>query len=127
MNKRSGYALVEIMILVVIIGLLGSILLVARAGCATGGMGPTNTLTVTVSDKHVDADKESGSHYMVNTDKGTFEVDNGLLLGVWNADELYGKLLAGHTYNITTKGNRVVNIFMQEYPYITAVSPAPPR
>lgn len=55
---------------------------------------------------------------MVATDQGVFEVQNGYMLGMWNADEVYGRMIPGKTYNITTKGNKVVGMFFQEYPYI---------
>lgn len=86
-----------------------------------GGMGPTNNVTATVISKHVDTEGVSGdvsSSYMVVTDNGTFEVDNGLLLELWNADELYGVIQIGKTYTFTTKGNRYTNMFIQVYPYI---------
>lgn len=80
--------------------------------------GPTEQKTVTVSRTYVDHDKEQ-SHYMVATDKGVFEVDNSWYTGVANADEIFAKFKDGHTYVITTKGNKVVNYFVQEYQYIT--------
>ena len=91
-----------------------------------GGFGPTNVVqNVTVTDKKIDVsgNKEDGieSHYMVYTDKGVFEVDNGILLGMWNADEVYAKAVVGKSYTFTTKGNKVVNFFFQEYPYITNI------
>lgn len=92
-----------------------------------GGCGPTNVVqNVTVTDKKIDVegggrDKKVESHYMVYTDAGVYEVDNGIMLGMWNADEVYAKLIVGKTYTLTTKGNRVVNFFYQEYPYITNV------
>jgi hypothetical protein len=89
-----------------------------------GVFGPTKQLMVTVETKHVDVSGDSDyqrSHYMVTTDAGVFEVDNGLLLGIWNADEMYGMLKEGRRYVITTEGNRVVNMFFQKYPYIIKV------
>lgn len=90
-----------------------------------GGWGPTTTTAeATVTGKHIDISGGKGSkqsHYMVNTDKGTFEVDNGIMLGIWNADEIYGKLEINKVYNITAQGNKVVGWFYQEYPYITRV------
>lgn len=90
--------------------------------------GPDRTLNVRVLNKHVDIgssakESTSKSHYMVTTDQGTFEVDNLFFLWVWNADELYGKLQEGRTYTITARGNKVVNMFFQEYPYIYSVKP----
>jgi hypothetical protein len=91
----------------------------------TNGFGPTNIHEVTVNRLYVDysGGKEKSSHYMVGTNKGVFEVNNGLILFMWNADELYSTLKEGKRYSITTKGNKVVNIFFQEYPYIIAVRP----
>ena len=89
-----------------------------------GGWGPQQTWDILVTGKHVDysgSGDEKKSHYMVGTDQGAFEVDNGWLLGIWNADDLYGKMQENHRYHITTKGNRHANFFMQEYPYIIKV------
>jgi len=103
------------------------VLSVAACGpiMGTGPFGPTTQTVVTVTDKYVDVSgggKHANSHYMVATDQGIYEIDNGLMLGVWNADELYGRMLKGKAYRITIKGNKVVNAFMQEYPYIVGVS-----
>lgn len=83
-----------------------------------GGYGPERVTTATVKSKHVDA-RDKGSSYMLTTDKGTFEVDNGILLGLWNADELYGNIEVGKTYEFTTSGRESANMFWQQYPYIT--------
>jgi len=80
--------------------------------------------SVTVTDKHIDHSTDDGSHYMVTTDKGVFEVDNGPFIDVWNADEIYGNLHIGKKYNIKTKGIKAVNMFAQWYPYITAYEEA---
>jgi hypothetical protein len=86
------------------------------------GFGPIKTEVVTIERTYVDysGSTKGGpeSHYMVVTNKGIFEVDNGWILGMWNADEVYGKIIPKYTYQITTKGNRVVNFLYQEYPYI---------
>lgn len=88
----------------------------------TGGFGPERTQNVVVKRLYVDSGtKESGSHYMVGTDKGVFEVDNGILLGMWNADEIYAQMEQGKSYTIRTKGNRVVGFMFQYYPYIVEV------
>jgi len=99
--------------------------------CGIGGFGPENEYDVTVLSKHVDIESThtddgttTSTSYMVTTDKGTFEVDNGILLDVWNADEIYGQLQEGKKYRITTKGKQYVNMFMQEYPYIVKVENA---
>lgn len=93
--------------------------------CGIGGWGPTSTVDAKVLKTYVDVSKDdeggSTSHYMVITDKGSFEIDNGFLLGMWNADDMFGKIQEGKTYRFTTKGRRYQNMFMQEMPYITHV------
>ena len=95
------------------------------AATGTHGFGLVRPgIEVTVLGKHVDvshdSDNGSNTHYMVATSNGTYEVQNGFVLGVWNADEIFGSMREGHTYVITTKGNRMVGMFMQKYPYIIA-------
>jgi hypothetical protein len=86
-----------------------------------GGFGPTNIINeATVQRLYVDR-SENDSHYMVGTDVGVFEVNNGILLGIWNSDEIYSQLKEGGKYKLTIKGNRVVNFFFQQYPYIIKV------
>ena len=123
MRTNKAFTLVEIMIAVVIIGLLATMLVHGIGGVAGGAgpFGPENAVTATVISKHVDSTHDN-SHYMVTTTAGTFEVQNGLLLGVWNADELYGNLQPGHKYNIRTKGVKVVNMFLQAYPYVIGIN-----
>jgi hypothetical protein len=113
-------AIVYLVLICLVISVVG--------GCnmflGVGAFGPTRQWEVTVQRAYVDysgSGDNKESHYMVATDKGMFEVDNGWMLGVWNADELYGKMVPGKKYHITTEGNKVVGMFYQEYPYITAV------
>ncbi len=120
-NKTRGSSAVEVIIWIVILAItvLGPI---GCAGCrGAGGFGPTKTVSnVTVIDKHVDRSNDS-SHYMVTTDKGVFEVDNGILLGIWNSDEVFGSIEKGKVYNFITEGNKNTNFLFQDYPYITSV------
>lgn len=86
------------------------------------GFGPERQYDVTIVSKHIDAQKDSSS-YMVVGDTQTFEVDNGTLLGMWNADEVYGKIVVGQRYCITAKGNQVTSWWWQQYPYILKSKP----
>lgn len=82
--------------------------------------GPQKTETVTVERLYVDAHGKFSS-YMVGTDKGVFEMDNSLILGIYNIDELYAKLQDGKTYEVTLKGNKLTTWYCNEYPHITTV------
>lgn len=106
---------------VIFLGILLIVPISCNAILGVYGFGPKNTLDVTINRTYVDysgSGDNKSSHYMVATDKGVFEVDNGIMLGMWNADEVYGKFKNDKKYRITTKGNRVVGMFFQEYPYI---------
>lgn len=115
MHDRSVQFWMAILLIAIVLGSC-----VAGPVLGVDGYGPINTYSVTVVSKHIDAQKDSSS-YMVNTNIGTFEVDNGMLLGVWNADEIYGSILVDHEYCFTAKGNRVTNFWMQQYPYVLKV------
>ena len=119
-SSGGGWLFVRWLLVLLIVILVGTCLV--RCSIGTGGWGPYGSVSAaTITSKHVDAGKEE-SNYMVNTDKGTFEVDNGLLLSLWNADDVYGSMVVGKTYNLRTKGNRVVGMFFQSYPYIISAT-----
>ena len=84
------------------------------------GFGPVKEQVVTVERLYVDGGKPS--HYMVGTDKGVFEVSNFRFpIQIWNSDEIYSNLKVGEKYTIKTKGNKILNWWFQEYPYIIEV------
>lgn len=118
---KFRFTLIEVLIVFAILAILAALILTQLGGCGTGGLGEKAFhKDVLIQRLYVDGNKED-SHYMVGTDKGVFEVDNGPMLGIWNADKLYSQLVVGKRYNLTTKGKEYVNWFMQEYPYIIAV------
>ncbi len=82
--------------------------------------GPESVQTITVDRLYVDVSGKS-SNYMISSDKGIFEMDNSLILGIFNIDELYGQLEAGKTYEVTVKGQKLLNFIFQTYPHITTV------
>lgn len=127
--KSRNFTMFELLVVIFIVAILMAMLGGIFVGVGTGGWGPEKEWTVLIKDKYVDTESQSkngrDSHYMVSTDQGIFEVNNGVLLKVWNADEIYGRLDRGKTYRIKTKGNKRVNWFMQEYPYIVAVLEGP--
>jgi len=88
------------------------------------GFGPERYYSVLVTNKHVDAQKDSSSYMVTTSYDGApkvFEVDNGVRLGIWNADEIYGLIVIGERYCFVAKGNEVTNFWRQQYPYILKV------
>ena len=84
------------------------------------GFGPEEERVVIVERLYVDGGKSS--HYMVGTDKGVYEVSNLMFpVQIWNSDEIYSSLKVGEKYIIKTKGNKILNWYFQEYPYIIEV------
>jgi hypothetical protein len=84
------------------------------------GFGPVQEQVITIERLYVDGGKSS--HYMVGTDKGVYEVSNFMFpVQIYNSDEIYSNLQVGKTYHIKTKGNKILNWYFQEYPYIIEV------
>ena len=113
-------------LVVIVVLLLIAVVFCIPIFLGVNGWGPINYVEATVNRTYVDISgkgENKASHYMVATDNGVFEIDNGIVLGMWNADELYGQLKEGQRYLFTTKGNKVVGFWYQEYPYIIKASP----
>lgn len=106
--------------IIVLMGCVMSVNWVVRDSLNVAPFGPEITQQVTIERLYVDVSGES-SHYMVGTDKGVFEVNNSMWLGIWNADEAYSKLQTGKTYTITTKGVKLLDWWIQQYPLITKI------
>lgn len=115
-NPLLGVIIIVPTFLVVMIG---SIILIDYS-LGIKGFGPESIQQVTIQRLYVDGGKSS--HYMVGTDQGVLEVDNILWpVQVFNSDELYSQLEVGKTYTVKIKGNKVINWFVQEYPYIIEI------
>lgn len=128
--KERKFVMKNIVSDIVVYGGIAGLLIVSIVGCnavvGIGVFGPTREYDVTIERTYVDfsgSGDSKSSHYMVSTDKGIFEVNNSLLMWIWNADEIYGSLKTGSRYHITTEGKKVLNFLFQEYPYITKVKP----
>ena len=120
--------LATLLVVIVIVALVAAIIAIPMSH-GIGYWGPERTWTATVTDKWIDTESDGDggrqSHYMVSTDKGVFECDNSLLLGIWNADEIYGQLDEDKTYTIKTRGNGCKRWYIQEYPYVISVEEVP--
>ena len=102
-----------------VVVLVGFVVLINYSN-GVNGFGPEYVNNVTINRLYVDGGK--ASHYMVGTDKGVYEIRNHLIpIQLFNCDELYSKLEVGKTYLVKIKGNKVINWFMQQYPYIIEI------
>lgn len=128
MHSATKQLIKEIFVLTAVVGLLITIVFGGFVGCAAAagdgswGFGEDErAVEVLVNDKHEDHAQNSGSSYMVGTDQGTYEVDNGFILGMWDADEVYGSIKVGGRYRFTVQGSTTASWWTQTYPYITKV------
>ena len=128
--KKNGFTMVEFLVLLSIIIIFVIALIPKMMGGGSlvapfidaGGFGPEKTLVLTVKEKHVDASEQS-HYYLTSTEEEVFEIDNGYMLKVWNPDEIYGRMIVGETYKVTTKGVKTIWWLVQEYPYIVKAEP----
>jgi len=75
--------------------------------------------TVLVTKMFIDPSKDSGSHYVLTTDKGVFEVDrplNKITDPDANPDKIWGQLHEGKFYKISYLGWRID--FAYQYPFV---------
>lgn len=116
MKNLLGWTL----ILSLLVGAPIALLFGGAAICGDGsyGFGSEGKVCAKILSKHVDPRSGAGSSYMVTTDKGTFEIENGFILGVWNADDLYGGLEVGESYALDVRGDEVLNFALQQYPFV---------
>lgn len=121
--KAASWAIVIGALLLIVFGGLFSC--AACAGDGSWGMGANaRVVECVVTSKHVDISGSGdyqASHYMVTTDQGVFEIDNGIIMGIWNADELYGRLEVGKRYRIVVQGDTTTAFWTQTYPFVQAV------
>ena len=86
-----------------------------------------NYVDASVIGKHIDYSNEGSgttSHYVVVTDKGTFEIDTPLWdrifnMDISNADVNYAKIETGKSYTFHTYGYRIDILWV--YPIVTGV------
>jgi hypothetical protein len=116
---QNGFLVALAMTLTPILLILG-IIISLNYTFGVHGFGPEKEMTIQVQRLYVDSGKSS--HYMVGTDQGVLEVSNFIFpVQIFNSDEIYSQLEVGKTYSVTVKGNKVLNWWFQEYPYIIKV------
>ena len=82
-----------------------------------------DTQTATVAGKERITKVSQGndnSYYLVYTDKGTFKVEDSLILFRFNSSDLYGNIKADSTYTFRTVGFRAG--FLSEYPNVVTIN-----
>lgn len=88
------------------------------SGCLSSVHANDGYTDIIVSKKITDVSKE-GSHYLLTTDKGMFEVDRPLLdtfNTTRNPDLIYSKIIEGEKYQLHHYGYRID--FIYEYPIV---------
>lgn len=55
------------------------------------------------------------SYYLIYTDKETFELSNGILIGVFNSSDIYGTIEIGKTYQFEVRGVRIPFLSMYKW------------
>lgn len=113
MNEKIGK-------IVVVVSIMAATLLSGCLESIHANEGYTETV---VEKKFVDFSKESGSHYLLVTDKGTFEVDRPILDTFnqsRNPDTVYGNITEGKKYILHHYGFRID--WMYEYPFVVDVT-----
>lgn len=65
-------------------------------------------------------DGSDQSYYLVYTDKGTFKVEDSIVLFRFDSSDLYGKIKADSTYTFRTVGFRAG--FLSEYPNVVTIN-----
>ena len=81
-----------------------------------------STQTVTVIGKEritKVSDGNDNSYYLVYTDKGTFKVEDSIILFRFNSSDLYGAIHQDSTYTFRTVGFRAG--FFSEYPNVVTI------
>ena len=64
-------------------------------------------------------DGNDKSYYLVYTDKGTFKVEDSIILFRFNSSDLYGSIKTDSTYTFNTVGFRAG--FLSEYPNVVTI------
>lgn len=93
----------------------------ALVGVAAASYAERRTVTATVTDKErVCESTDSGSDckYLIFTDKGTFRIEDSLLIGRFDSSDLYGRVREDRTYRFEVYGWRIP--FASKYPNVAS-------
>lgn len=78
------------------------------------------TVTTIITDKAIKRYDDSDV-YLIYTDVGTFKNTDELLFGKFNSSDIYGQIIIGNKYELTTVGLRIP--ILSEYPNIIEIKP----
>lgn len=118
MRKPLGFIIASVM--VVVITVIAAVLIAVSSGVF---MGTTTAANCVVSEKSVNATGE-GSEYRIYTENcGTFVVTDSIVDRRFDSADVYGKIKAGKTYNLTLRGPRIPVVSM--FPNIIMIQEVP--
>lgn len=98
-NKKvqTGSIILSIIIIAIIIGyFIYSLLYAFHSGSET----------ITIKDKWVKQNRDSGKYLISSTDGQVFEITDSIIKGRFDSSNLYAELQPGQTCNIETQGWR---------------------
>lgn len=78
------------------------------------------TVTTIITDKAIKRYDDSDV-YLIYTSAGTFKNTDELLFGKFNSSDIYGQIIIGNKYELTTVGLRIP--ILSEYPNIIEIKP----
>ena len=118
--SKNNSSIFKVLSLLIVFLVLCVIILGANVYRPFNKVNDMRDVTVTVTDKAVKNDGNSGKYLIFTEDKNgniaTFEITDSLMAGRFNSSDVYAAIKVGETYTFTVGGSR--NEFLSWYPNI---------